>query len=155
MPKKITDLAFAPRARLIWIALAGFFLGSALCPFNPPAKDGPQSEKQGETMNNPAENLTNIENEHFDTPVPAAARKIQHAGRWAITRKALRSIMTRPLSHIAGCSIFSGRVTIRAATHGRDSTCLPFSTIMRNRKDWPLNQCNSRRQGRTKRYTLR
>jgi hypothetical protein len=78
MPKKITDLAFAPRARLIWIALAGFFLGSALCPFNPPARDGQQSEKQGETMNNPAQDLTNIEKEHFDTPAPAT-REIQTA----------------------------------------------------------------------------
>ena len=55
MPKRLTGLALAPRTRFIWLALAGFFLGSALCPFNPPAEDGPQQMKQGEIMNSPSE----------------------------------------------------------------------------------------------------
>jgi hypothetical protein len=59
MPMKITELVFAPRVRVIWLALAGFFLGSALCPFNPPAGDEPHSIKQGETMNAPLENPIN------------------------------------------------------------------------------------------------
>ena len=69
-PKKITGLVFAPGARLIWIALAGLFLGSALCPFNPPAGDEPESVKQGEMMNSAAENLTEIQNKRFSGPAP-------------------------------------------------------------------------------------
>jgi hypothetical protein len=71
VPRRITGLAIAPKARLIWIALSGFFLGSALCPFNPPSGNGPQSIKQEETMNSQAENLKNIESKHFDSPAPA------------------------------------------------------------------------------------
>jgi hypothetical protein len=56
MQKRITELVFAPRSRLIWLALAGFFLGSALCPFNPPSEDGLQQIKQGTTMNGQSEN---------------------------------------------------------------------------------------------------
>jgi hypothetical protein len=48
------------------LALAGFFLGSALCPFNPPAADQPDSLKERAGMNNPSEGLTNVENKHFD-----------------------------------------------------------------------------------------
>ncbi len=62
IPKRLTGLALAPRARFIWLALAGFFLGSALCPFNPPSEDGPKQIKQGEIMNNPSESRMNIEN---------------------------------------------------------------------------------------------
>ena len=66
LPKRLTGFVFAPRSRIIWLALAGFFLGSALCPFNPPAEDGPQPMKQGEIMNSPSESQTSVENKHFD-----------------------------------------------------------------------------------------
>jgi hypothetical protein len=66
LPKRLTELVLAPGSRLIWLALAGFFLGSALCPFNPPAQDGPQPVKQGEIMNSASEVRTDIENEHLN-----------------------------------------------------------------------------------------
>ena len=65
LPKRLTEFAFAPRSRIVWLALAGFFLGSALCPFNPPAEDGQQKMKQGEIMNSPSESQTSVENKHF------------------------------------------------------------------------------------------
>jgi hypothetical protein len=71
MQKKITELVLAPRARVIWLALAGFFLGSALCPFNPPTADEPSSISQGETMNSAPERVTNTENKHFEHPIPS------------------------------------------------------------------------------------
>ena len=65
LPKRLTEFVFAPRSRIIWLALAGFFLGSALCPFNPPAEDGPQAMKQGEIMNSPSEVPANMDNQHL------------------------------------------------------------------------------------------
>ncbi|SPF37033.1 exported hypothetical protein [Syntrophobacter sp. SbD1] len=72
MPKKIAELVFAPRTRTIWLALAGLFLGSALCPFNPPAEDGPQPVNQGKIMNSAAQNRTDLENRQLERPAPAA-----------------------------------------------------------------------------------
>ncbi len=71
LPKKMTEFAFAPRSRLVWLALAGFFLGSALCPFNPPAQDGPQQTKQGEIMNIASEIPANMDNQHLARSAPA------------------------------------------------------------------------------------
>ena len=65
LPKRLTEFVFAPRSRIIWLALAGFFLGSALCPFNPPAEDGLQPMKQGEIMNSPSQIPTNMDNQHL------------------------------------------------------------------------------------------
>jgi hypothetical protein len=78
MPKKITGLVLAPRARIIWLALAGFFLGSALCPFNPPGDNGEQSVKQGEIMNSVSENQVNMESKPFSRPTPET-RQIETA----------------------------------------------------------------------------
>jgi hypothetical protein len=66
LPKRLTELVIAPRARLIWLALAGFFLGSALCPFNPPAADQPQAMKESEVMNSPSESKASEETQHFN-----------------------------------------------------------------------------------------
>ena len=66
LPKRLTELVIAPRARLIWLALAGFFLGSALCPFNPPAGDQPQTMKESEEMNSPSESKASVETQHFN-----------------------------------------------------------------------------------------
>lgn len=65
-PHRLTELFPSSRARLIWLALAGFFLGSALCPFNPPAADQLDSLKERAAMNSPSESLTNVENKHFN-----------------------------------------------------------------------------------------
>jgi len=65
LPKRLTELVIAPRARLIWLALAGFFLGSALCPFNPPAGDRPQAMKEGQVMNSPSESNASVETQHL------------------------------------------------------------------------------------------
>jgi hypothetical protein len=54
------------KVRLVWLALAGFFPGSALCPFNPPAADQPDSVKERAAMNSPSESRANVENEHFN-----------------------------------------------------------------------------------------
>jgi hypothetical protein len=78
LPKRLTEFVFAPRSRIVWLALAGFFLGSALCPFNPPAQDGPQQMKQGEIMNSPSESQTRVENKHFDG-LPSATGEIETA----------------------------------------------------------------------------
>ncbi len=63
LPKRLTEFVFAPRSRIVWLALAGFFLGSALCPFNPPAEHGPQQMKQGEIMNSPSEIPAHMDNQ--------------------------------------------------------------------------------------------
>jgi len=65
LPKRLTEFAFAPRSRIVWLALAGFFLGSALCPFNPPAEDSPKPMKQGEIMNSASEIQVNMDNQHL------------------------------------------------------------------------------------------
>jgi hypothetical protein len=78
MPKKITGLVLAPGTRLIWLALAGFFLGSAFCPFNPPGDHGASSVKQGEIMNSTAENTATMENRHLEGPAPQT-RQIETA----------------------------------------------------------------------------
>ena len=70
MPKKITGLVLAPGARIIWLALAGFFLGSALCPFDSPGDKGAQSVKQGEIMNSASENRVNTESKPLNHLVP-------------------------------------------------------------------------------------
>ena len=62
LQKKLTGFVLAPRAKLIWLALVGFFLGSALCAFNPPADERQYSMKMGETMNNPSGSRINSEN---------------------------------------------------------------------------------------------
>lgn len=67
LPKKLTELVIAPRARLIWLALAGFFLGSALCPFNPPAADQPQTIREDEVMNSPSESRVSVETQRLNT----------------------------------------------------------------------------------------
>ena len=73
LPKRLTELVIAPRARLIWLALAGFFLGSALCPFNPPAADQPQTMKESEVMNSPLESKASEETQHFSGLAPASS----------------------------------------------------------------------------------
>lgn len=73
LPKRLTELVIAPRARLIWLALAGFFLGSALCPFNPPAADQPQTMKESEVMNSPLESKASEETQHFGGLAPASS----------------------------------------------------------------------------------
>ncbi|MGO8944533.1 MAG: hypothetical protein ACLQJ7_12780 [Syntrophobacteraceae bacterium] len=73
LPKRLTEFAFAPRSRIVWLALAGFFLGSALCPFNPPAEDGTQQIKQGEIMNSPSEIPATMDNQHLVRPVATTA----------------------------------------------------------------------------------
>ncbi len=70
IPKKIGELVLAPGSRLIWLALGGFFLGSALCPFDPPADNGAQFVRQGEIMNNPSENRVNMESKQFHRLAP-------------------------------------------------------------------------------------
>ncbi len=62
---RLTGFVFAPRGGIIWAALAAFFLGSTLCPFNPPAEDGPQPMKQGAIMNSSTEIQTSVEHKHF------------------------------------------------------------------------------------------
>ncbi len=66
LPKSLSKLVLAPGARIIWLALAGFFLGSALCPFNPPAGEQPQAMKERETMNSPLESKTSADNHQFN-----------------------------------------------------------------------------------------
>ncbi len=66
LQKKLLESGNASRAGLIWLALAGFFLGSALCPFNPPVDDRPNSVKEGKKMNTTSESRTNIENTHVN-----------------------------------------------------------------------------------------
>jgi hypothetical protein len=78
MPKRLKELVSSSRARLIWLALAAFFLGSALCPFNPPAGGRPNSMKEREAMNSPSEGRTNVENEHFNG-LAAASSEIETA----------------------------------------------------------------------------
>ncbi len=78
LPKRVTGFVFAPRSRVIWLALAGFFLGSALCPFNPPAEDGPQPMKQETIMNSPSESQTSVEKKHF-TGLASATGEMQTA----------------------------------------------------------------------------
>ena len=63
---RLTELVLAPKAGLIWLALAGFFLGSALCPFNPPTGAQPDSAKERTTMNSQSESMTNVENKQFN-----------------------------------------------------------------------------------------
>ena len=70
-PHKLTELVFTPRARVIWLALTGFFLGSALCPLNPPPMEESSSKEQGETMNSAPEIHTNIDKNHLKYPVSA------------------------------------------------------------------------------------
>ncbi len=78
LPKKLTELVIAPRARLIWLALAGFFLGSALCPFNPPAPDQPQTIREDEVMNSPSESLASVETQRLNT-LASTSSKIETA----------------------------------------------------------------------------
>jgi hypothetical protein len=66
MQKRLAELVMAPRTRLIWLALAGFFLGSAFCPFNPPAADQPQVMKESEVMNSPSESSASVQTQHFN-----------------------------------------------------------------------------------------
>ncbi len=77
LPKRLTQLVLAPGSRLIWLALAGFFLGSALCPFNPPAADEPPAMKGREIMNSPLESKTIEDDQQFNGL--AAASEIQTA----------------------------------------------------------------------------
>jgi hypothetical protein len=72
LPKRLTGFVLAPRSRIIWLALAGFFLGSALCPFNPPAQDGPQLMKEGEVVNSTSEILANTDDELLNRSALAA-----------------------------------------------------------------------------------
>jgi hypothetical protein len=73
LPKRLTELTVAPRTRIIWLALAGFFLGSALCPFNPPAGDQPQTTKASEEMNRPSESQASVETQHFNRLASASS----------------------------------------------------------------------------------
>jgi hypothetical protein len=74
----MTEFAFAPRSRIVWLARAGFLLGSALCPFNPPAEDGPQQTKQEEIMNSASEMPANMDNQHLARS-PSATGEIETA----------------------------------------------------------------------------
>ena len=65
MQKRLTELVMAPGARIIWMALAGFFLGSAFCPFNPPAADQAQVMKESEVMNSRSESNASVQTQHF------------------------------------------------------------------------------------------
>jgi hypothetical protein len=73
LQKRLTELVMAPRARLIWLAVAAFFLGSAFCPFNPPAGDQPQTTKESESMNSLSESKAGVETQHFNGLVSAAS----------------------------------------------------------------------------------
>jgi len=74
LPKRLTGLVIAPRARLIWLAVAAFFLGSAFCPFNPSAGDQPQTMKESEVMNSPLESKASEEMLHFNGLAPASSK---------------------------------------------------------------------------------
>jgi hypothetical protein len=64
-PERPFEFGSSRMPRIVWLALAAFFLGSALCPFNPPVDDRSNSVKDGKYMNTAAESSTNIENEHL------------------------------------------------------------------------------------------
>lgn len=73
MPKRLTELGLAPRTRPIWLALAAFFLGSALCPFNPPAGDQADTAQKGEVMKSPSESRVDDENRHRNGSMSASS----------------------------------------------------------------------------------
>ena len=62
LQKKLTGFVLAPRAGFIWLALVGFFLGSAFCAFNLPEDERPHSMKIEGTMNSLSESRINSEN---------------------------------------------------------------------------------------------
>ncbi len=64
-PQSSLEFGSSRMPRFIWLALAAFFLGSALCPFDPPVEDRSHSVKEENHMNSTAESSTNIENEHL------------------------------------------------------------------------------------------
>ncbi|MHC1726762.1 MAG: hypothetical protein AB9866_12260 [Syntrophobacteraceae bacterium] len=51
LSEKVKESIAAPRSRFIWAALVLFFIGSAICSFNPPADDGQKLIRGEQTMN--------------------------------------------------------------------------------------------------------
>ncbi len=56
--RRLKELFAVPRRRLIWPSLVLFFVGSAICSFNPPADDGQQIIRRGNIMNSQSEGQT-------------------------------------------------------------------------------------------------
>ena len=54
LQNKLTGFVLTRRTELVWLALVGFFLGSAFCALNPPADDRQDSMKIGGKMSNPS-----------------------------------------------------------------------------------------------------
>ncbi len=74
---RFTRFYTTPRNRLIWLALVGFFVGSAICPFNPPAPDGQKSMNTEETLTNPSND--NINKERIMSAIGAKSPEIETA----------------------------------------------------------------------------
>ncbi len=72
-PKKRFAVLFATRRnRMIWLALVGFFVGSAICPFNPPARDETQSMRAEEAIR-----YSSNDNRNKERTMPASEAKSQ------------------------------------------------------------------------------
>jgi hypothetical protein len=56
--QKLKDSFAAPRGKLIWAALILFFVGAAICSFNPPSDSVRQIIQGEKTMNSIPENPT-------------------------------------------------------------------------------------------------
>jgi hypothetical protein len=65
---RVSKLVLASRVKVVWLALAGFFLGSALCPFNPPAAERQDSFRETTAMNSGSEGSTNMGDKSFNGP---------------------------------------------------------------------------------------
>jgi hypothetical protein len=69
--RKQTESLSAQKNRLILLVVSTFFLGSAICPFNPPV-GGELSTKQGEIMNHSTQSAVKKEMEEKNLPVSEA-----------------------------------------------------------------------------------
>jgi len=56
--QKFKDSFAAPKGKLIWAALILFFVGAAICSFNPPSDGVPQIIQGEQTMNSILKNQT-------------------------------------------------------------------------------------------------
>ena len=57
--RKLRDSFAGPGCRLVWPALVLFFVGGAICSFNPPAIDGQQFIKGEQIVNDKSESQAN------------------------------------------------------------------------------------------------
>jgi hypothetical protein len=69
--QKFKELFSAPRSKLIWSALILFFVGAAICSFNPPADSVRQTMKGVETMNSKPESQKAVNTGLKNNPTPS------------------------------------------------------------------------------------